>query len=78
MQIEADNRAASAAKEGLARKLKEAETRSDMLAGQVSDLQASLERQRAAADQRWLPHPIPALGNLLQKQQWVYVIAQTQ
>lgn len=52
MQIEADKKLAAAAKEGLAKKLKDAETRADVLNEQLSDLQASLERQRAAADSR--------------------------
>lgn len=43
---------AANAKEGLAKKLKDAETRADVLNEQISDLQASLERQRATADSR--------------------------
>ncbi len=45
---------AAAAKEGLAKKLKDAETRADVLSEQLSDLQSSLERQRAAADSRYI------------------------
>ena len=52
MQVEAENRAAASAKEGLSRKLKEAELRAEMLLEQVADLQMSMERQRAAADAR--------------------------
>lgn len=50
--MEAENRAAASAKEGLSRKLKDAETRVEMVSEQLSDLQMSLERQRAAADSR--------------------------
>ena len=36
------------------RKLKEAETRAELLADQVSDLQMSMEQQRNSADLRYL------------------------
>lgn len=54
MQVEAENKAAVSAKEGLSRKLREAEMRAEMLAEQVSDLQMSMEQQRNAADMRWV------------------------
>jgi hypothetical protein len=58
LQVEAENRAAASAKEGLSRKLKDAETRVEMVSEQLSDLQSSLERQRAAADSRYC-YPLP-------------------
>ena len=60
VQVEAENRAAASAKEGLSRKLKEAELRAEMLAEQVADLQMSMERQRATADARWASRQFPA------------------
>lgn len=51
-QVEAEGKAAQSAKEGLSRKLKEAETRAELLAEQVADLQMSIEQQRNAADLR--------------------------
>ncbi len=57
--MEAENRAAASAKEGLARKLKDAETRVEMVSEQLTDLQMSMERQRAAADSRYPPLPPP-------------------
>lgn len=52
LQGEAEQRAAMSAKEGLSKKLKEADARAETLAEQVADLQASLERQRNDADTR--------------------------
>ena len=51
--MEAEKRVAAAAKEGLAKKLRDAETQAEVLSEQLSDLQASLERQRTAADSRY-------------------------
>ncbi|KAK9829150.1 hypothetical protein WJX72_004204 [[Myrmecia] bisecta] len=51
-QLESEERAASSAKEGLARKVKEAEARAESLAETVEELRLALERQRAAADLR--------------------------
>ena len=53
LQLAAEERAAAAAKEGLGKKLKEAEGRADALSETVAELRAGLERQRAAADLRW-------------------------
>ena len=53
LQLAAEKRAAAAAKEGLGKKLKEAEGRADALSETVAELRAGLERQRAAADLRW-------------------------
>ncbi len=51
-QVEAEEKARVSAKEGLGKKLKEAEGRAESLADSVEQLQASLERQRATADLR--------------------------
>lgn len=51
-QVEAEEAARAAAKEGLGRKLREAEARAESLAETVEELRAGLERQRAAADMR--------------------------
>lgn len=51
-QVEAEEKARSSAKEGLAKKVKDAEARAEGLADAVEQLQAGLERQRAAADLR--------------------------
>ncbi len=50
--MEAEEAARSAAKEGLGRKLREAEAQAESLAETVEELRAGLERQRAAADMR--------------------------
>jgi hypothetical protein len=50
--VEAEEAARSAAKEGLGRKLREAEAQAESLAETVEELRAGLERQRAAADMR--------------------------
>ncbi len=56
-QAEAEEKARTTAKEGLARKLKDAEVRAESLGDSVEELRAGLERQRAAADLRWGPIP---------------------
>ena len=52
MQVEAEQAARATAKEGLGRKLREAEARAESLAETVEELRAILDRQRAAADYR--------------------------
>ena len=52
MQVEAEQAARATAKEGLGRKLREAEARAESLAETVEELRAGLDRQRAAADYR--------------------------
>lgn len=51
-QLDAEERAREVAKEGLVRKLKEAETRNEALAETVVELREALDRQRQAADLR--------------------------
>lgn len=51
-QVEAEERAASSAKEGMERKLREADSRCEALTDTVQELRMGLERQRAAADLR--------------------------
>ncbi len=52
MQVEAEQAARAAAKEGLGRRVRDAEARAESLAETVEELRAGLERQRAAADYR--------------------------
>ena len=54
-QVEAEEAARAAAKEGLGRRLREAEARAESLAETVDELRAGLDRQRAAADMRCEP-----------------------
>ena len=51
-QVEAEQAARAAAKEGLGRRVRDAEARAESLAETVEELRAGLERQRAAADYR--------------------------
>ncbi|BDA43326.1 TATA element modulatory factor at C-terminar half [Coccomyxa sp. Obi] len=51
-QVEAEEAARAAAKEGLGRRLRDAEARAESLAETVDELRAGLDRQRAAADMR--------------------------
>ena len=53
-QVEAEQVARAAAKEGLGRRVRDAEARAESLAETVEELRAGLERQRAAADYRFL------------------------
>ena len=53
VQAEAENRAAASAKEGLQRKLKEAEARLEGMAETVEALRGGLARQQAASDLRY-------------------------
>ena len=53
LQLAAEERAAAAAKEGLGKKLREAEGRAGALAETETELREGLKRQRAAADLRW-------------------------
>ena len=55
--MEAEERAAVSAKEGLSKKLRDAEQRAEMLQDQITELEMSLERQRAAADARCVSLP---------------------
>ena len=55
MQVEAEEAARAAAKEGLGRRLRDAEARAESLAETVDELRAGLDRQRAAADMRCSP-----------------------
>jgi hypothetical protein len=58
--VEAEEGARAAAREGLGRRLREAEARGDALAETVEELRAGLERQRVAADLRRAPRaPLP-------------------
>jgi len=50
--VEAEEGARAAAREGLGRRLREAEARADALGETVEELRAGLERQRVAADLR--------------------------
>ena len=52
LQADAEQKAAVSAKEGLQRKLKEAEARVESLAETVEELRNGLARQQAAADLR--------------------------
>jgi hypothetical protein len=61
VQVEAEQAARAAAKEGLGRKLREAEARVESLAETVEELRAGLDRQRAAADYRSELLPTPAM-----------------
>ena len=54
LQLEAEEKAAVSAKEGLSKKAREAEQRADLLQDQVTELEMSLERQRTAADTRYM------------------------
>jgi len=56
-QVEAEEGARAAAREGLGRRLREAEARGDALAETVEELRAGLERQRVAADLRCALRP---------------------
>ena len=60
MQVEAEQAARAAAKEGLGRRVRDAEARAESLAETVEELRAGLERQRAAADYRSAGHAPPA------------------
>ena len=60
MQVEAEQAARATAKEGLGRKLREAEARAESLAETVEELRAGLDRQRAAADYRCGYHTRPS------------------
>lgn len=60
MQVEAEQAARATAKEGLGRKLREAEARAESLAETVDELRAGLDRQRAAADYRSGCHTRPS------------------
>ena len=57
LQVEAEEKAAVSAKEGLSKKLRDAEQRAEMLQDQITELEMSLERQRAAADARCALRP---------------------
>ncbi len=53
VQVAAEQQALAQEKQGMSRRLKEAEARADAVADTVAELRAELERQRAAADSRW-------------------------
>jgi hypothetical protein len=57
-QLEAEQKAATAAKEGSAKKLRDAESRAEALAEAVEELRAALDRQRASADLRQASRPV--------------------
>jgi len=52
VQVEAEQAARDAAKEGLGRKLRDAEACAEALAETVEEMRAGMDRQRAAADYR--------------------------
>ncbi len=60
VQVEAEEAARAAAKEGLGRRLRDAEARAESLAETVDELRAGLDRQRAAADMRSASHFLPS------------------
>lgn len=51
--MDAEQRAAANAKEGLKKQVKEAEARAEAMEDTVEELRVGLERQRAAADLRY-------------------------
>lgn len=70
-QVEAEEAARAAAKEGLGRRLREAEARAESLAETVDELRAGLDRQRAAADMRCEPcSTCPSMRALLWAVHW--------
>ena len=52
MQVEAERKAAVAAQEGTAKRLRDAESRCESLEETVEELRVAMDRQRAAADMR--------------------------
>lgn len=60
-QVEAEEKANAAAKEGIAKKLKDAEARAEALEETVEELRTGLDRQRAAADLRSINLPLTTL-----------------
>ena len=65
LQVEAEEKAAVSAKEGLSKKLRDAEQRAEMLQDQITELEMSLERQRASADARCVSLPEQHLHAML-------------
>ena len=56
VQAAAEEKAAASAKEGLGRRVKEAEASAQALVETVEELRLTLERQRASAELRSGPH----------------------
>ena len=60
VQAAAEERAAASAKEGLGRRLKEAEATAQALTETTEELRVTLDRQRASAELRYAVLPLPA------------------
>ena len=54
-QVAAEEKAAASAKEGLGRRVREAEGTAQALADNVEELRLTLDRQRASAELRYSP-----------------------